>query len=337
MALHPNDVLFAGSHALPAIPAVDHYAGAERFLRRALAMQADLGPLFDITFDCEDGAPAGGEADHARMGAQIIASKDNRFDRVGLRCHDVTHPHWQVDLDIALSICGDRLAFVTLPKARDLEDVLFARHVLRGLEQRYNTKRHIPLHVIIETHGAVRDVWSIAALEGVESLDFGLMDFVSEHRGAIPSSALRSPAQFEHPLIVRAKTEVAAAAHAYGRIPSHNVSTILDDANAVFEDAHTARERFGFLRMWSIHPGQIEPILRAMRPDAADVADAAGILLAAQAQHWGPIRFEGRLHDRGSYRYYWHVLLRARRTGMPLPAAADTAFFGPRNAEESAS
>jgi citrate lyase subunit beta / citryl-CoA lyase len=336
MALHPDDVLFAGGKTSPALPAVDHYAGSERFLRRALALQAKPGLLFDITFDCEDGAPTGGEAEHARLGAALIASADNVFDRVGLRFHDVTHPHWQADLDIALSLCGTRLAFVTLPKARDLEDVLLARHVLRNLERKHGIDREIPLHVIIETHGAVRDAWSIAALDGVESLDFGLMDFVSEHRGAIASAALRSPAQFEHPLIVRAKTEVAAAAHAYGRTPSHNVSTVLDDPQAVYEDARLANERFGFLRMWSIHPDQIEPILRAMRPAESDVIDAAGILLAAQAQQWGPIRYEGRLHDRGSYRYYWHVLQRAERTGMTLPDAVRIAFFGPRPRKETA-
>ena len=73
------------------------------------------------------------------------------------------------------------------------------------------------MHVLIETHGALRDVWQIAALPGVESIDFGLMDFVSGHHGAIPASAMRSPGQFEHRLIARAKAEVVAAALADNR------------------------------------------------------------------------------------------------------------------------
>jgi citrate lyase subunit beta/citryl-CoA lyase len=36
-----------------------------------------------------------------------------------------------------------------------------------------------------------------------------------------------SPGQFEHPLIVRAKCEIAAAALANGVVPSHNVTTEL--------------------------------------------------------------------------------------------------------------
>jgi len=52
----------------------------------------------------------------------------------------------------------------------------------------------------------------IAALPGVVSLDFGTLDFVSAHHGAIPMSAMESPGQFDHPLVRRAKCETAAAA-----------------------------------------------------------------------------------------------------------------------------
>ena len=74
----------------------------------------------------------------------------------------------------------------------------------------------LPVHVLIETLGALHDVWEIAGLPGVESIDFGLMDFVSDHHGAIPGAAMKSPGQFEHPLIVRAKCEIATAALARG-------------------------------------------------------------------------------------------------------------------------
>jgi citrate lyase subunit beta/citryl-CoA lyase len=79
--------------------------------------------------------------------------------------------------------------------------------------------------------------------------------------------------------------------------------------------------------MWSIHPRQIQPIVEAMRPDFAEVTEAAGILLAAQNANWGPISWEGRLHDRASYRYYWELLRRAHATGAALPAEARHRFF----------
>ena len=93
--------------------------------------------------------------------------------------------------------------------------------------------------------------------------------------------------------------------------------------------ARRARSEFGFLRMWSIHPRQIQPIVEAMRPDFAEVTEASGILLAAQNADWGPISWEGKLHDRASYRYYWELLRRAHATGVKLPAEARHRFFHP--------
>lgn len=324
---HPSQILFTGEKTFPCLPAVDHYAGSEKLIGKALKLQHDLGPLFDITCDCEDGAHAGANREHAEMVARIIASDDNRHGRMGVRIHDVTHPHWQQDLEIIIPVAGDRLAFVTLPKVSGSEDVrLLMRHLDRICASA-GLLRSIPLHILIETHGALRQVWEIAAIPTVESLDFGLMDFVSSHHGAIPATAMSSPGQFDHPLIVRAKSEIASAALASGIVPSHNVTTELRDIDYIRNDARRAREEFGFLRMWSIHPNQILPIVEAMRPDFSAVETAAAILVAAQNGDWAPIEHAGRLHDRASYRYYWELLARAQATGMMIPAEASTRFF----------
>lgn len=324
---HPAQVLFAGEKPFPTLPAVDHYAGAEKLMKKALQLQNELGPIFDITCDCEDGAHAGAESEHAEMAAAIINSPENIHQRMGARIHDITHPHWQQDLDILVGQAGARLPFLTLPKPRGVEDVRIQIGALRHAEAAAHCNRKIPVHVLIETHGALREVWQIAALPGVESLDFGLMDFVSGHHGAIPGSAMRSPGQFEHPLIVRAKCEIAAAALANGLVPSHNVTTELKDLSAIGNDARRARQEFGYLRMWSIHPMQILPIVEAMRPNFSEVETATSILLAAQNTDWGPIQHEGKLHDRASYRFYWELLARANATGVALPAEAQTRFF----------
>ncbi|MDA0189855.1 MAG: CoA ester lyase, partial [Proteobacteria bacterium] len=131
----------------------------------------------------------------------------------------------------------------------------------------------------------------------------------------------------EHPLVVRAKCEIAAAALANGLVPSHNVTTELKALDVIRGDARRARNEFGYLRMWSIHPNQIVPIVEAMRPDFTEVETACAILIAAQDAAWGPIQHEERLHDRASYRYYWELLVRARNTGMAVPAAATQRFF----------
>ncbi len=327
MSLHPAQVLFAGEKPFPALPAVDHYAGAEKLMLKALKLQQELGPVFDITCDCEDGARAGAEAEHARMVVEVVNGAENHFGRVGARIHDITHAHWQRDLEILVGGAGLRLAFITIPKVRSATDAAEQITELRRVEAACKLERPLPVHVLIETHGALRDAWQIAALDGVESLDFGLMDFVSGHHGAIPGSAMKSPGQFEHPLVARAKCEITAAALANGVVPSHNVTTELKDIAIIGNDARRARSEFGYLRMWSIHPNQILPIVEAMRPDFSEVLGAAEILVAAQDNDWGPIQHEGRLHDRASYRYYWELLERAHVTGMEIGTAAKSRFF----------
>lgn len=328
---HPNDVLFAGEKPFPVLPVVDHYAGSEKLMKKALQLQQELAhnnqPVFDITCDCEDGAHAGAEAEHAEMAAGLISGSDNRFGRVGARIHDITHPHWRQDLEILVYHAGQRLAFLTIPKVRSVDDARTQIDALRSIEAQCRISRPIPVHVLIETHGALKDAWEIAALPGVESLDFGLMDFVSGHHGAIPGSAMKSPGQFDHPLVARAKADIAAAALANGVVPSHNVTTEIKDTTVAADDARRARREFGYLRMWSIHPNQIMPIVEAMRPDFSEVQEATEILEAAQDKDWGPIQHAGRLHDRASYRYYWELLQRAQATGMDIPAGAVRRFF----------
>ncbi len=330
-ALHPAEVLYRGEKPFPALPACEHYAGSEKNLRKALQLQVDLAiderSVFDITGDCEDGAPAGREAEHAGMIAGLVLDPANRHGRFGARIHDVTHAHWRADLEIIVGRAGSRLSYVVLPKVACADDALTQIEALDDVRARHGMDREIPVHVLIETPGAVHEAWKIAALPHVESIDFGLMDFVSAHHGAIPGSAMRSPGQFTHPLVMRAKCEIAAAALGNGVVPAHNVTTELNDPDIVRDDAQRAHREFGFLRMWSIHPRQIQPIVEAMRPDFAEVTEASGILLAAQNAHWGPIAWEGKLHDRASYRYYWELLRRGHATGAALPSAARNRFF----------
>lgn len=324
---HPNDVLFSGQKPFPILPAVDHYAGSEKLMKKALQLQNELGPVFDITCDCEDGAKAGAEKEHAEMAANIIMSSDNIHGRMAARIHDITHPCWEQDLEIIIPIAGTRLPFITIPKPSSANEVREQISALRRIEKIAGIERKIPVHVLIETLGALHEVWDIAQIDGVESLDFGLMDFVSGHHGAIPGSAMKSPGQFNHPLVARAKLEISNAALAAGVVPTHNVTTELRDLEIIKNDALRAKNEFGYLRMWSIHPNQIIPIVEAMRPDFSEVEKATAIVVAAQDNDWGPIAHEGLLHDRASYRYYWELLARAHATGMTLPSEINARFF----------
>lgn len=330
-ALHPREALFDTADRAPALPVCDHYAGTAARMRKALLRQAEAGPVFDVTLDCEDGAPLGGEDEHAHLVAELVMSPLNGHGRVGARLHPLRHPAFGIEAEILVRGAGTRLAYLMLPKAQGLADVQAACDLIDHQSRVRGLKHQIPLHVLIETHGALAEVAAIAAHPRVESLSFGLMDFVSAHRGAIPQSAMSATGQFEHPLVVRAKLEIAAACHAHAKTPSHCVVTELRQLDLLEAAAERAARSFGYTRMWSIHPDQIQPIVEAFAPSAAEIDQAIEILLAAQAVEWAPISYppgaDAALHDRASYRYFWRVLELAHRTGQPLPTEARLAFF----------
>jgi citrate lyase subunit beta/citryl-CoA lyase len=335
-AAHPRDVLFEDGDPSVLLPVCDHYSGVDARMRKSLALQGELGPVFDVTLDGEDGAQVGGEIEQAHLIAELVQSPANRFDRVGARIVPHGHPAFETMLQVLLREAGPRLAYLMIPKARDAADFEAAVHAVDRTARAVGLARDVPLHALVETHGALRDVQLLAAHPRIESLSFGLMDFVSAHRGAIPQSAMTAEGQFTHPLVVRAKLEIAAACHGHAKTPAHCVVTEFKDTRALQHAAERACRQFGYTRMWSIHPDQVRVIVDAFAPTAAEVDQAVEVLAAAQAADWGPIRHRhnGRehLHDRASYRYFWQVIERAHRTSIgghaQLPAEVRVRYFG---------
>ena len=318
---HPRDVLLGAQASTGLLPVCDHYSGVEARMRKSLQLQAEMTQefgtcVFDVTLDCEDGAPVGAEAEHAQLVTELVRGAAPEA-RVGVRVHPVDHPAFEADVVQIVGKVGHRLTHVMIPKVESVADVQRAEAaVLAAYPQ------GLPLQVLIESPGAVHRAFDIAAHPRVQSLSFGLMDFVSAHAGAIPAEGMGVAGQFKHPLIVRAKLDIASAAHASGKVPSHCVVTEFNDVDAMRAAARRAAREFGYTRMWSIHPSQIRPILDAFAPEEKDVQQAVEILTAAERQDWAPISHAGQLHDRASYRHYWQVLERAHATGRALPAEA---------------
>ena len=327
-APHPRDVLLGAQAQTGFLPVCDHYSGVEARMRKSLQLQAEMTQefgtcVFDVTLDCEDGAPVGLEKNHARLVAALAlnAAPDAR---VAVRVHAVGHPSFANDVATIAGEAGHRLCHLMVPKVESVDDVLQAE---RALE--LASAAQLPIHVLIESPAAVHRSFEIAAHPRVQSLSFGLMDFVSAHGGAIPAHGMSSRGQFEHPLVVRAKLEIAAACHAHGKVPSHCVVTEFNDTTAMQAAATRASQELGYTRMWSIHPAQIRPILQAFAPRQDDIDIASKIIAAAANADWAPISFEGKLHDRASYRFYWQVLERAHSTGRALPLPVRHWFDAP--------
>ncbi len=329
---HPREVLLGATVAVP-LPVCDHFCGIESRMVKSLALQGELAQefgtcVFDVTLDCEDGAPVGGEVDHAFMVAALANQAHQAIhhvatgviSRVAARVHAVDHSSFERDIEIVVGQAGGALSHLMLPKVESVADIERAVAAIDAVWRAGNRPGTLPIHALIESPLAVQRVVSIATHPRVQSLSFGLMDFVSAHGGAIPASAMGCAGtgadldQFSHPLVVRAKLDISAACHAAGKVPSHCVVTEIRDMAAVEIAAGRASQAFGYTRMWSIHPDQIRPILKAFSPKDAEIEQASEIICAAQAVGWAPISLHGKLHDRASYRYFWQVLERAHQT-----------------------
>lgn len=325
---HPREVLLGAQAGAVALPVCDHYSGVEARMKKSLQLQAEMAQefgacVFDVTLDCEDGAPVGGEAEHAQLvtGLALAAAPGMR---VAVRVHPVDHPSFAADVATIAGRAGSRLCHIMVPKVESVQDVVQAAAALDAAGA-----TALPLQVLIESPLAVRNAFDIAAHPRVQSLSFGLMDFVSAHAGAIPAEGMAAAGQFSHPLVVRAKLEIASAAHAYGKVPSHCVVTEFSNVDAMRAAARRAADEFGYTRMWSIHPNQIRPILDAFAPSERQIETSTRLIEAAMAADWAPVSFDGVLHDRASYRLYWQVLERAHATGRALPPEARAWFAAP--------
>lgn len=343
--LHPRQVLHGAQAGAALLPVCDHYSGTPERMRKSLALQAEMTQefgrcVFDVTLDCEDGAPVGGELEQAQriaalaLGHASITAGGRRLNRVGVRVHPLNHAAFASEVLTIVGGAANALDYLMLPKVDNVADIDAAVAVIDQAVGRTRSDAGLPtlpLHVLIESPGALAQVGAIAQHPRVESLSFGLMDFVSAHGGAIPASAMSFDAtgrgsfdQFSHPLVRRAKLEIAAACHAYGKVPSHCVVTEFREAAKLEQAAQQAAHGFGFTRMWSIHPNQIRPILRAFAPSAQVLEQAQRIIEAALAQDWAPVAVDGVLHDRASYRYFWNLIEAAHRSGVQLAPSVQT-------------
>ena len=77
---------------------------------------------------------------------------------------------------------------------------------------------------------------------------------------------------------------------------------------------------------------KMRAVLRNGSPKASASNSASTCILCETIPDdadWAPISFEGTLHDRASYRFYWQVLERAHRTGRTLPLRMRPWFAAP--------
>ena len=151
---HPREVLLGAQAAAGLLSVCDHYSGVEARMRKSLQLQAEMTEefgacVFDVTLDCEDGAPVGGEQEHALLVTELVMSAPEGA-RVGVRLHPVDHPAFEAEMNLIVRDAGQRLTHIMIPKVESVQDVERAERALLAA-----WPARLPLHVLIESPAAV--------------------------------------------------------------------------------------------------------------------------------------------------------------------------------------
>ncbi|WP_108610429.1 CoA ester lyase [Aminobacter sp. MSH1] len=217
----------------------------ERF-EKAAASGADA-----IIIDLEDAVPA--EAKEAARAALRAGFTDLpvlvRINAAGTKWH----------LDDLNAVSQMPFAGVILPKAE------LSAELISLVEARRAVFPHVV--ALVETGRGLADAREIAKLDGIRRLAFGSIDFCADMGCAHTREVLLS-----------ARSELVLASRLAGKIaPIDGVTTAIDDATAVTEDARHASE-FGFGGKLCIHPRQVPHVLAGFRPETHEIAWAERVL-----------------------------------------------------------
>ena len=289
--MHPSKVLFQGKRQPAAVPACDHYAGSEKLMRKSMALQQELGPLSTSPSTARTAPPPAARKQHARLVASLVMGEDNRHGRIGARVHDIHSPFSERDVALDRRRCKPPglpgAAQGGQPGRREHGLAVIAGHAEQPAATRpagpradRNPRR---------AGGGARSP-PCPRSSACRSASWTSCPPIT---APFPAARCARPASSPMRWWRAPSARWPPPAMRTAKCPSHNVTTEIRDASVVAQDAARAFGEFGFTRMWSIHPSQIRPILRPTRPAGQEVADAAAILVAAQAAQWGPTQYQG--------------------------------------------
>ena len=168
------------------------------------------------------------------------------------------------------------VAGVVLPKAEQAGDIARLRAA--------GAPAVLPL---IESATGIDHLRAIAAARGVQRLMFGSIDFQLD---------LGIPGEREELLFFRSQL-VLASRLAGLAAPVDGVSTALDDAERLADDARHARQ-MGFGAKLCIHPKQVDAVNRCFTPGPDELAWAGRVLEAAARADGAAVALDGKMIDR---------------------------------------
>jgi citrate lyase subunit beta/citryl-CoA lyase len=241
-----------------------------------------------LSFDLEDAVIPGRKAEaRGDVAAYLKNAQPIGGKIIIVRVNGLSSEFFGADVTALVGVGVD---LINLPKVESREDILRALDAIRAAEHSLGAAKPIGILANIETPKGLRLAFQIATVDPrVMGLQLGFTDFSlacgihSQNKTAL--NAVRLGIRF-------------AAAEA--GIPSYDGAFVdVKNLDAFRRDAEEARD-LGFAGKSCIHPSQIAIANEVFAPNAAEIAQAASILAAADAANErgaGAFLHEGKMID----------------------------------------
>ncbi|MFZ1861061.1 MAG: CoA ester lyase, partial [Candidatus Competibacter sp.] len=258
----------------------------------------DIAKNVDIMLgNLEDAVPID-RKEAAREGLVKIGKSVNFGDtQLWTRVNSLDSPWFLDDLIRLVGEIGNKLDVIMLPKVQGPWDIYFADQLLAQLEAKYNVKKPLMLHAILETALGVANVDAIAnASPRMQGMSLGPADLAASRRmkttrvgGGHPDYLVRTDPDPKNPdaprptaqqdlwhytigKMVDACTSVGALAF-YG--PFGDIADLV-----ACEDQFRNAYLMGCVGNWTLHPNQIAIAKRVFSPKPEEVAWAKRVVEA---------------------------------------------------------
>jgi malyl-CoA/(S)-citramalyl-CoA lyase len=289
----------------------------------------ELIPQVDVLLgNLEDAIPAVDKR-AAREGL-IEVALSNEFGNTSLwtRINSLDSPWVLDDILTIVPQIGDKLDVVMVPKVEGPWDIHYIDRLLAQLEAKYEIKKPLQVHAILETALGVSNVEEIAAASPrMQGISLGPADLAASRRmkttrvgGGHPAYQVIADPDQENPDAPRASAQQDPWHYTLARmIDACNSADILPFYGpfGAIEDPLACQYQFraaflmGCVGTWTLHPSQIEIARREFSPTVEEVKTAKRII-EAMGDGTGTVMLDGRMQDDATFKQAQVMMQTAR-------------------------
>jgi malyl-CoA/(S)-citramalyl-CoA lyase len=279
----------------------------------------ELIPQVDVLLgNLEDAIPAS-DKKAAREGLIEVAQKYD-FGQTSLwtRINSLDSPWVLDDILTVIPKIGDKLDVVMVPKVEGPWDIHYIDRLLAQLEAKYEIKKSLQVHAILETALGVSNVEEIAAASPrMQGISLGPADLAASRRmkttrvgGGHPAYQVIADPDEKNPDAPRPSAQqdpwhytlarMVDACNSAGILPFYGPFGAIEDPLAC-QYQFRAAFLMGCVGAWTLHPSQIEIARREFSPTVEEVTTARRII-EAMGDGTGTVMLDGRMQDDATFK-----------------------------------